>query len=142
MRMPGRFWSKVYKTGECWWWIGSVNRGGYGQFWLDNRMRTSHRVAYELAVGPIPDGLQLDHLCRNTACVRPEHLEPVTSRENLMRGDTLAAAAARRTHCTKGHPYDEANTYHHPVGERRCRICQSDRARAANKRKSLARSAA
>jgi hypothetical protein len=83
-----------------------------------------HRVAYELLVGPIPEGLELDHLCRNTRCVNPEHLEPVTGRENLMRAvSSWAAKNAAKTHCPQGHPYDEENTKVKRDGGRACRAC-------------------
>jgi hypothetical protein len=81
----------------------------------------AHRLSYEHHVGPIPDGLQIDHTCRNRKCVNPEHLEPVTNAENTTRQDH---AERRKTHCPKGHPYDEANTYVDPSGARRCRACR------------------
>lgn len=118
-----RFWPKVM-LGEsgCWLWTASVSTAGYGQFWTGRRIAAAHRIAYEEFVGPIPEGLQLDHLCRNRGCVNPAHLEPVTCRENLMRGDTPAARQLRRTHCPSGHPYAGDNLYVYK-GERRCREC-------------------
>ncbi len=84
---PGeRFWAKVDRSGECWLWTGNVYRDGYGQFYVERRQVRAHRWAYESEVGPIPEGLVLDHLCRVRLCVRPSHLEPVTNRENLLRG--------------------------------------------------------
>jgi len=80
-----RFWALVDKTETCWLWTGTQVRGGYGQFWLDGH-KLAHCYAYETTVGPIPEGLQLDHLCRVTRCVRPSHLEPVTASENVRRG--------------------------------------------------------
>ena len=81
-----RFWAKVKKTDGCWLWTGWKNDRGYGNFEVDStRTVKAHRFAYEVLVGPIPDGLTLDHLCRNPSCVNPEHLEPVTLRENIMR---------------------------------------------------------
>ena len=82
----------------------------------------AHRMIYELLVGPIPDGLEIDHLCRNRGCVNPGHMEPVTHRENLMRGDTVAAANPAKTHCIRGHPYDDENTYRYG-SHRYCRAC-------------------
>lgn len=86
--LPGddRFWSKVLRGPNCWLWVGSRNELGYGQYRIDNETRgRAHRVAYELLVGPIPEGLTIDHLCRNTWCVNPAHMEPVTIQENLGR---------------------------------------------------------
>jgi hypothetical protein len=125
-----RFRSKIQRGDYCWQWTGSVARRiGYGKFWRDGKTLSAHRVAYELFVGPIPDGLQLDHLCRNRLCVRPEHLQLVTVRENLLRGHTHAAANAAKSHCPAGHPYDERNTYRAPDGSRMCRPCMRERDR-------------
>lgn len=121
-----RFWRKVDKTGVCWEWTGWRDSDGYGKFGgrrlLTNR---AHRLAYELVVGPIPDDLPLDHLCRNPGCVNPAHLEPVTHRENILRGVGRTAQNARKTHCAKGHPYDEVNTIWRKSGGRRCRQCHN-----------------
>lgn len=102
---------------ECWVWRGGLKPNGYGQFGLDRQRRSAyaHRVAYTLYVGPIPDGLTLDHLCRNRRCVNPSHLEPVTAVENFRR------AMAARTHCANGHPYDESTPIRQ--GARNCAIC-------------------
>lgn len=130
-----RFWRKVEKTPGCWLWRGTTNPRGYGMFRpYVGQARKAHRYAYELLVGPVPDGTELDHLCRNPRCVNPAHLEPVTHRENMLRGENPAARAARATHCRHGHAYDEANTQVTPTGERRCRACNRARA-AANRRK-------
>lgn len=123
MTTAERFWAKVDRSGECWVWIGWRTSGGYGGFDLTEPEAgghiPAHRFAYEQEVGPIPPGLELDHLCRNTACVRPDHLEAVTHRENVLRGNGITAQAARRTHCPRGHAYD----YRTKAGDRRCRTC-------------------
>lgn len=131
-----RFWSKVEKADgcACWVWTAGLSVDGYGQFTINKRPLRAHRYAYEQANGPIPDGLVLDHLCRNRRCVRPDHLEPVTNRENVLRGVGLSAIGARRTHCVNGHAFDAANTYVDSRGHRICRAC-----RAAKQRRYAAR---
>lgn len=124
-----RFWAKVDKTEGCWNWTGVLLRG-YGQFAYRRRMVLAHRFAYELLVGPIPDGLVIDHLCRNPRCVNPAHLEPVTPRENVLRGVGPSAVHAVKTHCIHGHPFDEANTYirtRNGTKIRDCRACNRER---------------
>lgn len=121
-----RFWQKVTQSASCWHWQGAIIKGGYGGFKTPTGHTLAHRFSYELHNGAIPEGLQIDHLCRNRACVRPDHLEAVTQRTNILRGVGLAAKYARVTHCPKGHPYDEANTYHNRGG-RYCRQCARDR---------------
>jgi hypothetical protein len=117
---------------------------GYGRFWVDGRYVRAHRFAYELVVGPIAEGLQLDHVkargCEYRHCVNPAHLEPVTQQENIRRGDACRVAAARmadKTHCPQGHPFDEVNTYHDRRGWRGCRACR----RASGRRRSGRRAA-
>lgn len=95
----------------CWISNRAKHSNGYTKIGLCGDTLLTHRVAYEAFVGPIPDGQQIDHLCRQRACCNPEHLEAVTCRENLLRGDTLTAAQAAMTHCKRGHPFDEGNTY-------------------------------
>lgn len=103
----------------------------------DGRMYHSHRVAYELAKGPIPPGLQLDHLCRNPRCCNPEHLEPVTCRENVLRGVGIPAQRARMTHCDRGHELTPENIVP-SAGYRRCRTCYNAYHRAYRARRGLA----
>jgi len=126
-----RLWEKIDLRGsdECWLWLAAKS-DGYGKISTAAPRRTlrAHRVAYELLVGPVPDGLQLDHLCRNRACCNPAHMEPVTRRENLVRGEGFAAKCAAATHCPHGHPYDEENTYRCRKG-RHCRACKRRRDR-------------
>lgn len=119
--LPGWFWSKVDKSGDCWLWLGGVDRKGYGRFSLGGRLTTAHRLAYESLLAPVPTALTLDHLCRRPSCVRPEHLEVVSIRENILRGQGVAAICARRTRCVHGHPFDLFNTYLRPNGKRDCR---------------------
>lgn len=106
----------------CWQWTGNTGRG-YGRISANGRPQQAHRVGYELLVGPIPEGLTLDHLCRNRGCVNPAHVEPVTHRENVLRGEGVAANRARQTHCKRGHPFNDENTCL-CAGKRYCRPCQ------------------
>jgi hypothetical protein len=109
----------------CWLWSGAANNKGYGQFvWCKGRLKLSHRAAYEHFVGPIPDGLVVDHLCRNTYCCNPQHLEPVTQHENWRRGEATWGHLVEnhrnsaKTHCPKGHEYDSESR-----GKRICLTC-------------------
>lgn len=126
-----RFLEKVEREpGGCHVWTAYVRPSGYGMFGIGRRVHYAHRVAYELFVGPIPEGLQIDHLCRNRRCVNPMHLEPVTHRENGRRGKW-----SRKTHCVHGHAYTPDNTYYSADGSRRCRICTSASNRASFRRR-------
>lgn len=120
----GRFWSYVDRSGDCWVWTAAKSTGGYGRVYWQGRLLQAHRVAYELEREPIPEGLEIDHLCRNRACVNPQHMEPVTTRTNLLRGEGVAAMKARRTHCDHGHELTPENVYlwH---GARWCRTCRA-----------------
>ena len=106
----------------CWLWLGTRTNMGYGSITYHSIEILAHRLVYELEKGSIPAGLELDHLCRNTLCCNPDHLEPVTHRENMRRGIT-GKYQSTRAHCPKGHPYDVKNTYLYR-GRRYCRACR------------------
>ncbi len=113
----------VFSPDGCWRWERPDGR--YGRIWHEGRMASAHRLVYELVMGPIPEGLTLDHLCGNTKCVNPAHLEPVTLRENILRGTSPIAVQARQTHCKRGHLLAEDNLYSSRGGrvKRACRAC-------------------
>lgn len=124
-----RFWSKVaLPDGQgCMLWLGYVQPSGYGKFRLGKDTAYAHRVSYEIANGPVPIGLQVDHLCRVRHCVAPDHLEAVTPAENVRRGNP-GRSNARKTHCPQGHEYTPENTYARK-GRRYCRACQQETTR-------------
>lgn len=111
---------------KCWIWIGHVNKvSGYGQFWDGEKVVGAHVFSYEHHKSPLPDGLEPDHECRVRKCVCPDHLEAVTRRVNLLRGDTIPARNAAKTHCDQGHEFTETNTYLKKNGSRSCRQCRT-----------------
>jgi hypothetical protein len=145
-----RFWAKVDKNGPvpsakpelglCWLWTASKSSEGYGKgkrlgvdFW-------AHRLACELTVGPISEGMTLDHLCRNPACVNAAHLEPVPSLVNVMRGFGVGVVNAAKVRCDRNHEFTPENTIYAPDGHRTCRICKRDkqRERRAKQRRAVA----
>ncbi len=124
-----KFMSNVEKTESCWIWKGSKTNGGYGTFYTGKTILT-HRYSYEMFNGKIPEGLQIDHLCRNRICCNPEHLEVVTPLENSRRG--LSGLHGNyhntyKTQCTNGHEFSPENTYTRPNGKRNCRVCARTR---------------
>ena len=140
VQLDQRFWSKV-DVADCWVWTSAVDFGGYGIFWIGSGVsRKAHRLAYESLVGTIPDGLTLDHLCRNRSCVNPDHLEPCTSGENARRSPLAPYnVKARWTHCKRGHEFTRENTLIRSA-RRSCRICtdaavMSRRAQASEHRR-------
>lgn len=128
-----RFWNFVLPepNSGCWLWSGSLVWGGYGQFKVSRNTVRAHRFSYQFLVGPIPDGLHLDHKCRVRSCVNPDHLRPVTIRENNLLGEGPAAWNMAKTHCPAGHEYTPENTR---IGGRNksrfCRACQAEANRA------------
>jgi hypothetical protein len=134
-----RFWAKVDIQADsqaCWMWRSHTDGRGYGYFWMAGRSHCAHRVAFEDRKGPVPKGLEPDHLCRTPGCVNPNHLEAVTHLENMRRGER-----ARKTHCKRGHPFDETNTRYRTdrPGARECRTCVNEAwARLKERRKQAA----
>jgi hypothetical protein len=129
-----RLWPRIQKAGpdDCWLWLGGLSKAGYGQIGQGTKVNYVHRITWELENGPIPEGLTIDHLCRNRACANPRHMEPVTKGENTKRG------WIGKTHCIHGHPFDEANTYWRisrgKYRSRMCRICHAASVRASYRR--------
>lgn len=131
-----RFWMYTMDEtkAECWEWIGAKSADGYGTLRIDGTTAYMPRFAYELLIGPVGVGLEPDHLCRNRGCVNPWHLEPVTHRENILRGESPQAINARKTHCIRGHKFTPENTRRDNSGGRSCRACQ--KMRDSNRRQS------
>jgi len=120
--MDVRIFSKTIPDGDCLTWKGHLNYAGYGLIWTKDKKYRVHRIIHELFIGPIAEGLCVDHLCRNRACVNPEHLEAVTPVENVRRG---VPKNRNKTHCVKGHEFSLENTTILKSGKRRCRKCHN-----------------
>ena len=137
-RLPQRFWDKVepgvisdvpgFERSMCWIWMGAKTGKGYSNFNFGGRFWGGHRLAYVELIGAVPEGLELDHLCRVRHCVRPSHLEPVSQTTNTLRGVGESAQNARKTHCVHGHEFNRVNTYISKLGKRMCRECNRIRA--------------
>ena len=125
-----RFWEKVGDHSDptkCWLWTASTNGKGYGRFTVGNKRVQAHRFSYEMYHHvTIPKGMTIDHVkmrgCSSTLCVNPRHLEVVTMKVNILRGNSPSSVHANKTHCVHGHPFNEENTYVYP-GKRQCRVC-------------------
>lgn len=123
----------------CWLWISTINIGGYGTIRVKGTNVPAHRLSHELFKGPIPDGFEIDHLCRVRCCVNPDHIEAVTPRENLRRSTNFIAANMAKTHCPRGHEYTPENTYQYDKRPHRiCKACEKIRA-STDKAKARAR---
>ncbi len=154
-KLPPRFWAKVDRNGPvpeyrpdlgpCWIWTAARHGAGYG-IWRTETGKTerAHRATFIRLVGPVPEGLELDHLCRVRGCCNPQHLEPVTSTENTRRGRGSEASKAHYaaiTHCVHGHPFDADNTYRYNrqgYWRRECRECGRRKCRARRARAKVA----
>lgn len=136
-----RFWSSVMPAGECLFWVGGTSKSGYGRIRGDDRrLIFAHRFSYQLRYGNIPDGLVIDHLCRNRLCVNPLHLEAVSDAVNILRGRGVSAANARKTHCCRGHEFTPDNTYmRHDIKGRCCVECRKIRKKKWNEDRSEGR---
>lgn len=144
-----RFFSHVNKNGpipehnpelgKCWLWTGSLTDDGYGEFYCKGKTVKAYRWLYEREIGEVSEGMVLDHLCRNPACVNPLHLEPVTNRENILRGENPAAQNAKKRYCKRGHLLEGDNVYPDKKGHRNCKICARLRAKERRERNKVVR---
>jgi hypothetical protein len=137
--LADRFWAHVEKTDSCWLWAGNIRSDGYGRMMFQSKRRLVHRIAYELLIGPIPEGLTIDHVwargCRYRRCVNPDHLEAVPIRENILRGNNTAAQFARRDHCNHGHALSGENVRVTKRNERQCVTCKRESSKREYRKK-------
>ncbi len=136
-KQDARFWRQVNVSGSCWIWTGIIDHKGYGQFAANHKKHlAAHRWAYEALVGPIKEGLVVDHLCRNRACCNPDHMELVTTKENVLRGEGITAQNARRVACCCGHEY---SVCHRKNGRsyRFCKRCKNEHQREKRREKRI-----
>ena len=120
----------VVSDDGCWLWVAGKDNNGYGQFWVKPRTRRAHQLAYEAVHGPVPNGLELDHICRKPACINPDHLRAVTHYENVMCGFGVGARAARQERCKHGHDLTPENLVKTSGTRRMCLLCHRRRALA------------
>ncbi len=147
MNLIERFWNKVEVLDEgCWQWKGGKTLHGYAQLWAgkpEQKLLLAHRFSYTYFRSPITTGLEVDHLCRNRACVNPWHMELVSHAVNLARGNRskhIGLFHSLQTHCLNGHEFNHHNTYYHPIkGYRKCRICSAAHQRDLRQRRRLAK---
>lgn len=126
-----RLFARGRREGECLIWTGKLTHDGYGQRSWRGKSAYVHVIAYELAHGPVPGGMELDHQCNRRACFETAHLKTVTHRANVLRSTVaLPAVNARKTHCPQGHPYSPENTWRSKTGARQCLTCCRRRAKA------------
>ena len=134
-----RFFQKIKKVNKCWEWQGCISSKGYGTFGFFGKWCKAHRASYMLFVGKIPEGLTIDHKCKNKKCVNPEHLRPMTMRDNILLGENCAAVNAKKTHCKRGHEFLKENIYPLKMkngrNSRSCRICIKIRSVYNNKKR-------
>lgn len=131
-----RFWSKVNKTESCWLWNAKIEYGGYGIFWFNKKNVKAHRFSYEFIKGKIPIGLTIDHLCRIRHCVNPNHLEPVSLKENVFRSENFVAKNVKKTHCDRGHAFTPENTILSIRSGNRKRTCRTCKVNKSKERQS------
>ncbi|QWY84652.1 HNH endonuclease [Microbacterium phage Footloose] len=130
-----RLEEKLDKAGPCWTFTGAIATSGYGRIGVNKRTLQAHRAAYEVFIGPIPDGAHIDHLCRNRRCCNPKHLEAVSQAENNRRAGLVRRA--NTTHCKRGHEFTDENTLLPTKGGRQCRECHNARSRASRRERGV-----